>query len=184
MGYSMVSRSVTESIVLGGGCFWCLDAGYRLINGVTEVVSGYAGGHTNDPNYYSVAMTETGHAEVVRVTFDTSIISLSDILDIFWAMHNPTTVNYQGNDRGTEYRSIILYESEQQKQVIDVSLKEVAKLWDDPIVTEVKPLEKFYPAESEHQNYFAKNPEQGYCQVIINPKLEKLRKKFQDRLKT
>lgn len=172
-----------ESIVLGGGCFWCLDAGYRLIEGVTEVVSGYAGGHTVKPGYYDVSSGETGHAEVVKVTFDTSKIGLADILDIFWAMHDPTTLNRQGADQGTQYRSAIYYQGAKQKETVDESLAQVAKLWDDPVVTEVKELDKFYSAEEEHQNYFQKHPEVGYCQVVINPKLEKLRKKFQQRLK-
>ena len=172
-----------ESIVLGGGCFWCLDAGYRLIEGVTEVVSGYAGGHTAKPGYNDVSSGETGHAEVVKVTFDTSKIGLADILDIFWAMHDPTTLNRQGADQGTQYRSVIYYQGTEQKETVDESLAQVAKLWDDPVVTEVTELDKFYSAEEEHQNYFQKHPEVGYCQVIINPKLEKLRKKFQQRLK-
>ena len=171
-----------SSIVLGGGCFWCLDAGFRLIKGVVSVVSGFSGGNVSNPGYYDVVTGETGHAEVVKVTFDTGIISLDDVLDIFWAMHNPTTLNYQGNDKGTQYRSVIFYSSESQKSVIDSSIKQVAKLWDDPIVTEVKELDVFYPAEEEHQDYFAKHPEQGYCQVIINPKLAKLRQKFTDKL--
>ncbi len=175
---------MSESIVLGGGCFWCLDAGYRLIKGVTKVTSGYAGGHTQNPTYYDVSGGSTGHAEVVKVEFDPVIISLGDVLDIFWAMHNPTTLNYQGYDKGSEYRSIILFNSQAQEKLIKNSITEVAKLWDEPIVTEVAPLEFFYPAEEEHQNYFQKHPEQGYCQVIINPKLAKLRQKFTDRLKT
>lgn len=168
-----------DSIVLGGGCFWCLDAGYRLIEGVTEVVSGYAGGHTKDPHYYAVASGDTGHAEVVKVTFDPSKISAEDILDIFWAMHDPTTLNRQGADEGSQYRSAIYYTDAAQEAIVAASLKEVAKLWDDPIVTEVKKLEVFYPAEEEHQNYFEKHPEAGYCQIVINPKLAKLRQKFQ-----
>ena len=173
----------TETIVLGGGCFWCLDAGFRLIEGITEVVSGYAGGTTKNPDYYSVGSGNTGHAEVVKVSYDPSVITSSDILDIFWAIHNPTTLNYQGADHGTQYRSVILYASEDQKKAVEHSLKEAAKLWDDPIVTEVKELDVFYPAEDEHQNYFEKHPEQGYCQVIINPKLAKLRAKFTSRLR-
>ncbi len=176
--------SKTESIVLGGGCFWCLDAGYRLINGVTEVISGYAGGNTVDPGYYQVASGRTGHAEVVKVTFDISVIKLEDVLDIYWAMHDPTTLNYQGNDKGTEYRSIILYTSNDQKLTIDKSMEVVSKLWNDPIVTEVKELETFCPAEDEHQNFFQKHPELAYCQVIINPKLLKLRQKFAASLRT
>lgn len=173
---------MSESIILGGGCFWCLDAGYRLIQGVTEVVSGYAGGDTKNPSYYAVGNGRTGHAEVVKITFDPQIIKLQEILDIFWAVHDPTTLNYQGNDRGTQYRSIILYAGDDQKRIVDESIKAAAKLWDNPIVTEVKELDVFYPAEAEHQNYFQKHPEQAYCQVIINPKLAKLRQKFQDKL--
>lgn len=173
-----------QTIVLGGGCFWCLDAGYRLINGVTEVVSGYAGGQLKDPDYYAVSGGQTGHAEVVKVTFDPAVISLEDILDIFWAMHDPTTQDRQGNDVGSQYRSAIYYTTDDQKPVIDKSLASVAKLWDNPIVTEVKELNQFYPAEAEHQNYFTKHPEAGYCQVIINPKLAKLRQKFQAKIKT
>lgn len=175
---------MTESVVLGGGCFWCLDAAYRLVEGVESVTSGYAGGHTNGPDYWSVANGDTGHAEVVKLEFSTKVISLEDILDIFWGMHNPTTLNYQGNDHGTEYRSIILYTTDEQKQVIDKSVESVAKLWDDPVVTEVARLERFYEAEEEHQNFFQKHPEQAYCQVIINPKLSKLKAKFQKHLKS
>lgn len=174
--------SQNASIVLGGGCFWCLDAGFRLINGVSAVVSGYAGGQTPDPSYLEVSRGNTGHAEVVKIDFDESIISLADILDIFWAMHNPTTLNEQGHDKGTQYRSIILWKSEEQKEVIARSIEAVTKLWKDPIVTEVAKLEIFYPAEDEHQNYFQKHPEQAYCQVIINPKLSKLREKFTSKL--
>jgi peptide-methionine (S)-S-oxide reductase len=172
-----------DNIVLGGGCFWCLEASYQLINGVTAVVCGYAGGHTNDPDYYKVAMMDTGHAEVVQVTFDPTIISLSDILDIFWALHNPTTLNRQGADVGSEYRSIILFNNETQATEVDKSLMRVRKLWDDPIVTEFAKLDKFYEAEPEQQNFFAKHPEAGYCQVVINPKLAKLRQKFTNKLK-
>lgn len=171
------------TIVLGGGCFWCLDAGYKLIEGVEKVVCGYAGGTTNNPDYFSVATGQTGHAEVVQVTFDTGKISLSDILDIFWAMHDPTTPNRQGADVGTEYRSIILYTDGLQEPIITQSLAQVAKLWDDPIVTEVAELQKFYEAEPEHQDYFTTHPEVAYCQVVINPKLAKLRAKFSSRLK-
>jgi peptide-methionine (S)-S-oxide reductase len=175
---------MSETIVLGGGCFWCLDAAYRLVEGVTEVTSGYAGGHTKDPDYWNVASGKTGHAEVVQVGFDPDIIKLQDILDIFWGMHDPTTLNYQGNDKGTEYRSIILYSTDKQKQIIDTSIQAVEKLWDNPIVTEVEELDIFYPAEDEHQNFFQKHPEQAYCQVIINPKLSKLRTKFKTHLKS
>lgn len=172
-----------ETIVLGGGCFWCLDAGYRLIEGVTEVISGYSGGFLINPSYYEVSSQTTGHAEVVKITFNSTIISLEDILDIFWAMHDPTTLNRQGDDSGTQYRSAIFYSDDAQKKAVEDSVATVAKLWNNPVVTEVTKLESFYPAEEEHQNYFEKHPEQAYCQVIINPKLKKLRQKFQARLK-
>lgn len=172
-----------ESIVLGGGCFWCLDAGYRLIEGIESVTSGFAGGQMQNPTYYDVTSGKTGHAEVVKVDFDSKKISLEDVLDIFWAMHDPTTKDRQGNDVGSQYRSTILYTDEGQLDAIKKSIESITLLWDDPIVTEVKKLATFYPAEEEHQNYFQKNPERGYCQVIINPKLAKLRAKFTERVK-
>lgn len=180
--------SVTEEVinmqaVLGGGCFWCLEAAYQLIDGVTEVVPGYAGGHVKNPNYYQVGEGRTGHAEVVRINFDDSKLSFKDILEIFWTIHDPTTKDRQGNDVGPQYRSIILYEDEVQKNQAESSIKEVQKLWKDPIVTEIKALERFYEAEPEHHNYFKNHPEQAYCQVIINPKIEKLRTKFASRLR-
>ncbi len=174
---------MTESIVLGGGCFWCLEASFKLIKGVTEVVSGYAGGSEKDATYYSVSSGQTGHAEVVKVTFDTASISLEDILAIFWAVHDPTTFNSQGNDIGPQYRSAIFYSNDQQKVTAEISKNKVAKLWPDPLVTEISPLGIFYPAEDYHQNYFQNNPEQAYCQVVINPKLQKLRQKFAARIK-
>lgn len=172
-----------ETIVLGGGCFWCLDAGFKLIQGVTDVVAGYAGGTAEDADYYKVCTGATNHAEVVSVTFDTSQISLADILDIFWAVHDPTTLDRQGNDVGTQYRSVIFYGSDEQKAVAEESIKSVQELWDDPVVTELKPLEKFFPAEDYHQDYFNNNPQQAYCQVVINPKLLKLKQKFTERIK-
>lgn len=171
-----------EAIVLGGGCFWCLDASFKLIQGITGVVSGYAGGSEADADYYKVGTGATGHAEVVEVTFDTAIISLTEVLDIFWAIHDPTTKDRQGNDVGPQYRSVIFYANNDQKAVAAASIVAVQKLWDDPVVTELLPLEKFYPAEQYHQDYFANNPEQGYCQIIINPKLQKLRQKFADKI--
>ncbi|HVQ44475.1 MAG TPA: peptide-methionine (S)-S-oxide reductase MsrA [Candidatus Saccharimonadia bacterium] len=174
----------TQTIVLGGGCFWCLEAAYLMIRGVESSISGYAGGHVPNPNYEQVASQTTGHAEVVKLTFDPAVITYADILDIFWAIHDPTTRDRQGNDLGPEYRSIILYQDDEQQRLAEKSRNEAQKLWPNPIVTEIKPLEAFYEAEPEHQNYYAKNPDQGYCQVVINPKLAKLRKKFADRLKT
>jgi peptide-methionine (S)-S-oxide reductase len=175
--------SATESIVLGGGCFWCLDASYRLIDGVLKVESGYAGGHVKDPTYDQVCAGTTGHAEVVRVTFNPEIITLGEILDIFWALHDPTTLNRQGNDVGEQYRSIIFYENPEQRSMAEMSVRAAAALWEDPIVTDIQKLDTFYLAEAEHQDYFAHHPENAYCQVIINPKLTKLRKKFADRIK-
>lgn len=173
----------TESIVLGGGCFWCLDAGFRLINGVVDVTSGFAGGHTLNPSYYEVVNGTTGHAEVVKVDFDNSIIVLKDILNIFWAMHDPTTLNRQGHDIGPQYRSIILYYDISQKSVVEKSISETTKLWDNPIVTQIAKLDIFYPADDEHQNFFNKHPEMAYCQVVINPKLAKLRTAYTSHLK-
>lgn len=172
----------TESIVLGGGCFWCLDAGFRLIKGVLNVSSGFAGGHTVNPTYYDVVDGVTGHAEVVKVAFDTSVILLNDILDIFWTMHNPTTLNRQGHDVGSQYRSIILFNNQEQEKIINESIESISKYWNDPITTEVSKLKEFYKAEEEHQNFFQKHPDMAYCQVIINPKLNKLREKFESKL--
>lgn len=172
-----------DSIVLGGGCFWCLDASFRLIDGVIDAISGYAGGDTQVPDYYSVASGGTGFAEVVRIVFDPNVIGLHEVLEIFWALHNPTTLNRQGHDVGSQYRSIILTNSSDQRKIAELSIKEVAKLWDDPIVTQLEDLGKFYEAEPEQQNFFQNHPELGYCQVIINPKLAKLREKFSARIK-
>ncbi len=172
-----------ETIVLGGGCFWCLEAAYQLINGVEKVVSGFAGGHTANPTYEQVAYQNTGHAEVVQVSFNTQVISLDDIFDIFWAIHDPTTRNRQGHDVGPEYRSIILCHDERQRLAAEKSKALAASLWDKPITTEIKILEQFYPADEDQQNFFNRNPEMAYCQVVINPKLEKLKKKFTSHLK-
>lgn len=171
-----------EQIVLGGGCFWCLEAAYQLVNGVEEVKNGYAGGTTENPSYWDLHKTGNDHAEVVEVTFDTNVISLKEILEIFFVIHDPTTVNRQGNDRGPEYRSIILYNDERQKQIAQKSIKKAQELWPNPIVTEITKLSKFYVAEAEQQNYFINHPEQAYCQIIINPKLAKLQAKFANKL--
>jgi peptide-methionine (S)-S-oxide reductase len=172
----------TDSAVLGGGCFWCLEASFQLIEGVMKVLPGYAGGTTDNPSYVSVHDDGTGHAEVVRVEFDPAVISYADILDIFWVIHDPTTPNRQGNDVGPEYRSLVLYQGDEQKAIAEKSVVAAQKVWPDPIVTEVKPLQKFYPAEPEHIDYYKKHPEQAYCQIIINPKLQKLRAKFASKL--
>jgi peptide-methionine (S)-S-oxide reductase len=171
-----------ETVVLGGGCFWCLEAVYSHVKGVSDVVSGYAGGQTGDPAYEQVSSGKTGHAEVVEIKFDSEIISLENILHIFFTVHDPTTLNRQGSDIGTQYRSIVLYQNENQRGVVEKIMQKLAeeKVWDDSIVTDVKPLEKFFPAEDYHQKYFQKNPEQAYCQVIVEPKIAKFREKYSD----
>ncbi len=172
-----------EQAYLAGGCFWCLDAAYRQIQGIEDVISGYAGGDIVGPTYEQVCGGDTGHAEIVEVVYDPEVINYKDILDIFFTIHNPTTLNRQGNDVGSQYRSAIFYTNDQQKIAAEKAKAEVAKLWSDPVVTQIVPLDKFYRAEEYHQNYFAKNPTQGYCQAVINPKLAKLREKFTSRLK-
>ncbi len=166
------------SFVVGGGCFWCADAVYRQLKGITKVESGYAGGEDPTPNYYRVAGGRTGHAEVVRVTFDETIISAETVLDIFFVIHDPTTLNRQGADVGTQYRSILLYTSEIQRQQFEAAVERARTIWDKPIVTEIAPLDVFYVAEDEHQDYFQKYPEAGYCQIVIAPKVIKARQKF------
>jgi peptide-methionine (S)-S-oxide reductase len=173
-----------ESIVLGGGCFWCIEAIYKRVRGVEKVTSGYAGGDFANPSYEQLHDLDTHHAEVVKVDFDPSIIKLDKILEIFWHVHDPTTLNRQGGDAGEQYRSVILYPDDEQKQIIDSSIEDVAKqLWEQPLTTEVKKLDVFYEAEDYHQDYFAKNPEAGYCQIVINPKVTKFEPKFADILK-
>ena len=172
------SNIQTETATLAGGCFWCLEAAYLQLRGVKAVISGYAGGVRPDPSYEQVVSGATGHAETVQITYDPTVISYTDLLEVFWIIHNPTTLNQQGYDRGTQYRSIIFYASGAQLAEAKASIAVVAKLWPDPIVTEVIPLEVFYPAEAYHQRYFENNPEQAYCQAIINPKLAKLREHF------
>lgn len=171
-----------ESIVVGGGCFWCIEAAFQQVRGVTEVTSGYAGGSVPNPDYWAVASGKTGHAEVVQVEFDSGVITLAEILDIFWAIHDPTTLNRQGPDVGTDYRSIILFTNAEQKPVIAESIENASKLWRDPVVTEVAELHQFYPAESEHQDFYKRDPSRMYCQIMINPKLAKLKRKFADKL--
>lgn len=153
------------------------------MKGVQSVTSGYAGGEVKSPTYQQVSTGTTGHAEVVQVTFDPNIIPYSDILDIFWTLHDPTTLNRQGNDVGTQYRSVIFYTDDTQRGQAEKSRRAVQKLWPDSVVTEIMPLKRFYPAEEHHQDYFKKNPAQPYCQIVINPKLEKLKEKFASRLR-
>lgn len=167
-----------EKITIGGGCFWCLEAVYQLVDGIKAVTSGYAGGHKKNPTYKEVCDESTGHAEVIQLEFDPNIISLEKILDIFWTIHDPTTLNRQGNDTGTQYRSIILYHNDIQKKIAEESKKSVAANWNNPIVTEIVPLEVFYPAEDYHQNYFRNNPYNSYCAYVVKPKVDKYKKVF------
>jgi peptide-methionine (S)-S-oxide reductase len=168
------SRSDTEVATLGGGCFWCVEAVYERIEGVLSAVSGYAGGSKVNPTYEEVTTGATGHVEVVQIEYDPSIISYDEVLDIFWKAHDPTTLNRQGADVGTQYRSIILYHDEGQKEAAEKSLANAARDFKDPIVTEIKPLEAFYPAEGYHQDFYDQNPSYGYCRIVITPKLKKL----------
>jgi peptide-methionine (S)-S-oxide reductase len=170
---------------LGGGCFWCLEAVYLGLRGVGRVVSGYAGGQLANPSYEQVCGKRTGHAEVVQITFDSAEISYQDLLRVFFTIHDPTTKDRQGHDVGPQYRSIILTHDDDQRVAAAAVIAEIAAagIWPGPIVTEVKPLEVFWPAEAYHQNYFARNPFQGYCQAVVAPKVAKFRKSFADRLK-
>lgn len=175
---------MSEQATLGGGCYWCLEAIYQRINGVHKVESGYSGGTIDNPTSQRVYEGDTGHAEVVQVTFDPAIIDYKKILEIFFVFHDPTTLNRQGNDIGDEYRSIILYHNQTQQQIAQKMIDTyAAKLWDDPIVTELKPLEKFWPADQYMQDFYNQNPNVGYCQVIIDPKIQKLRQKYAELLK-
>jgi peptide-methionine (S)-S-oxide reductase len=178
-------KEAHETTTLGGGCFWCLEAVYDELKGVTDVVSGYAGGRIPNPTYEQVCSGATGHAEVVQVTFDPAQVSFRDILNVFFTIHDPTTLNRQGADVGTQYRSAIFTHSEAQEKIARevIAALEAERLWPNPIVTEVAPLEKFYPAEDYHQEYFARNPFQGYCRVVIAPKVAKFRKQYVARLK-
>ena len=170
---------------LAGGCFWCLEAVYNELRGVESVVSGYAGGHDPDPTYEAVCSETTGHAEVVQIAFDPDMVSFRELLEVFFTIHDPTTLNRQGNDVGTQYRSAVYYHDEEQRLIADEVIEEmtVAGLWDDPIVTEVTALDTFYEAEEYHQQYFEKNPFQPYCFVVVRPKVSKFRKMFVSKLK-
>jgi len=164
--------------VIAGGCFWCLDAIYRRLKGVESVISGYTGGQTLDPTYYQVASGETGHDEAVEITFDESIIPSDVILDLFFLIHDPTTLNRQGADVGTQYRSAMFYKDDVQREAFEAAVERAKTHWSDPIVTEITPLEIFYPAEDEHQDYFNKNPGNGYCSIVIEPKIVKARSAY------
>lgn len=164
--------------ILGGGCFWCLDSAYVQFRGVTDVTCGYTGGHKPNPSYEEVCHSNTGHAEVVSIEFDEAVITAEQILDIFFAVHDPTQLNRQGNDIGTQYRSSMFYQSEAEKETFSAAIERAKEIWGDAIVTEVSPLEVFYPAEEYHQDFFAKNPTQGYCLAVVAPKVAKVRAKF------
>ncbi len=167
----------SQTATVGGGCFWCIESVIKELRGVDSVTSGYAGGHVDDPSYEAVCTGETGHAEVVQIEFEPDVIGYRDLLEVFFTIHNPTTLNRQGPDVGSQYRSIVLYHDDEQRQTIEAVIGDVQPLYDDEIVTEVEPLDTFYPAEEYHQDYFEKNPDDTYCTVNINPKLSKLREK-------
>ncbi len=181
----LMTEKKLEKATVGGGCFWCIEAIFQQVKGVESVVSGYAGGEKDDPSYQEVCSGSTGHAEVVQVNFDPEVVSYRDILEIFWRSHDPTTLNRQGADVGTQYRSIILYHNDEQK---DIANKFKAALNDsdvffDPVVTEISKFDKFYPAEDYHQNYYKNNPNKPYCSYVIAPKVEKFEAIFKDKLK-
>ncbi|MES2134935.1 MAG: peptide-methionine (S)-S-oxide reductase MsrA [Patescibacteria group bacterium] len=179
-------ENTKSSAVFGGGCFWCTEAVFKMLRGVISVEPGYAGGITENPTYYSVMNGDTGHAEVIKIEFDAEAITYKDLLTVFFGTHDATQVNRQGNDVGTEYRSIILYTNETQKKEAETFIQELndSSKEGKPIATDIAPLTKFYPAEQEHLDYYARNKNQGYCQVIIEPKLQKVQEKFAELLKT
>ena len=182
----LVAAPVATSVAtLGGGCFWCLEAAFLQLKGVESVVSGYAGGATDQPDYHNVCSGRTGHAEVVEVRFDPAVIDYRTLLTAFFAIHDPTTLNRQGNDVGSQYRSVIFIHDEVQQKIADALIADLAaqRIWPDPIVTAVSPAPTFWRAEDHHQNYYANNPLQGYCQAVVAPKAAKLRKVFAGRLK-
>lgn len=174
-----------EAATLGGGCFWCLEAVYELLRGVVEVENGYAGGHVPNPSYEAVCSGTTGHVEVVQVRFDPDEITYRDILDVFFTIHDPTTLNRQGADVGTQYRSVIFTHSEEQAETARAVIDELSEegTWDEPIVTQIEPLETFWPAEDYHREFYRRNPYQPYCQVVVAPKVAKARQVFMERLK-
>ena len=176
---------MTETATLAGGCFWCLEAAFQELKGVERVRSGYAGGRVQNPSYEDVCTGTTGHAEVVQVTFDPQVVTFADLLHVFFTIHDPTTLDRQGADVGTQYRSAIFYHTPEQKATAQRVIVELQAegVWDDPIVTELRPLDAFYPAEEYHRDYYRRNPNQGYCRAVIAPKVAKLRKLYFDRLK-
>ena len=179
----MTTDGKSEVAVLGGGCFWCLEAVFLEMRGVVHVESGYTGGQQADPTYEQVCAGTTGHAEVVRVEFDPKLISYRDLLEVFFTIHDPTTLNRQGNDVGTQYRSVIYFQSPEQEAVARQVIAEMANVWDAPIVTQLQPPQTYYKAEDYHQDYFRQHPLQGYCAFVVEPKVSKFRKTFSNRLK-
>ncbi|HTR18328.1 MAG TPA: peptide-methionine (S)-S-oxide reductase MsrA [Acetobacteraceae bacterium] len=179
-----MAESNEVTAVLGGGCFWCLEAVFKELRGVSRVKSGYAGGHAPNPTYREVCTGTTGHAEVVAITYDPAIISYADLLRVFFTIHDPTTPNRQGNDVGPQYRSIILTTSAAERENAEAARREISEagIWTAPIVTEIVPLDRFWPAEAEHDDYFARYPDSGYCQAVVAPKVLKFRKAFAERL--
>ena len=182
---NMVDNENLKKATFGSGCFWCTEAVFEMVAGVHSVVSGYAGGNVNNPTYEQICSGTTGHAEVTQISYDPSIITYDELLQIFWKTHDPTTLNRQGNDVGSQYRSVIFYHDDEQKQLAEKYKKELnaSGAWKDPLVTEVAPLSVFYKAEDYHQNFYENNPNQGYCAFIIAPKLEKFEKVFKEKLK-
>jgi peptide-methionine (S)-S-oxide reductase len=180
------SSAAREVATLGGGCFWCTEAVFTELQGVERVVSGYAGGHTVRPTYEEVCTGGTGHAEVVEITFDPRVLSFHDLLTVFFTVHDPTSLNRQGADVGTQYRSVILYHSSEQQKVAEATIRELesAGIWPRKFATQVAPFTEFYPAEEYHRNYYARNPAAAYCQMVVAPKVAKFRKHFVDRLKS
>lgn len=177
---------MAEIATLGGGCFWCLEAVFEQLQGVEKVESGYTGGRTENPSYHQVCSGSTGHAEVVQVTFDPTVLTYDALLDVFFSIHDPTTLNRQGADEGTQYRSVIYWHTPEQKRIAEEKIKQIneAKIWPRPLVTELSPLQAYFPAEEYHQHYYQQHPGQGYCVAVINPKLAKFRNYFSDRMKT
>jgi len=173
-----------ESVTLGSGCFWCTEAIFQKVKGVQQVISGYSGGSVDNPTYQQICTGVTGHAEVIQITFEPDFILFVELLEIFWRTHDPTTLNRQEADVGTQYRSVIFTHSKEQKEIAEKSKTEIdlSNLWSDPIVTEITPITKFYPAEAYHQNYYRLNPDQPYCQFIIDPKVRKFQMSFQEKL--
>jgi methionine-S-sulfoxide reductase len=176
MTASAATDKKTETLVLGGGCFWCTEAAYELVPGVKDVVSGYSGGHVKNPSYQEVCTGTTGHAEVIRIEYDPAVVSIERLLELFWVVHDPTTLNRQGNDIGPQYRSVIYYANDAQKQAAEAARAAAQKDFGDPIVTEIAPLGVFYKAEGYHQDYFRKNPNEGYCRYVVRSKVDKMKK--------